>query len=199
MKLNNKGMSIIEIVVTFALIMVMVIQMLMIVMNYRESASKNLKELDLETFKNTLTRDIQKDILNLGVKEINMDGECSSITGLNHCINIVFDNGEEKAFGTSKVDANDYDSIENKYLYYDGIKYKLSDKLPDTIPVGRNVLDFQNIKVEDNNILSTDSIILEDGTVSSIYSIDVYISHVDFDQDFGIHIVTYLEGKENNV
>lgn len=193
MKLNNKGMSIVEIVVTFALIMVLVIQMLVVVMNYRVKVSHNLQVLDLETFKNTLTRDIQKDILNLGIKEINTDGECSTITGLNHCINIVFKNNEEKAFGTSKIDVNNIDTIKNKYLYYDGIKYKLKDKLPETIPVGRNILDLQNIKVEDNNILSTDSIVLPDGSINYIYSIDVYISHIDYDQDFGIHIVAYSE------
>lgn len=202
MKLNNKGMSIVEIVVTFALIMVMVIQMLVIVMNYREKVSTNLKELDLETFKDTLTRDIQKDILNIGVKEINVDGECNTNTELSQCINIVFNDGKEKAFGTSKIDASKHDTIENKYLYYDGLKYKLSDKLPDKIPNGRNVLDFQRIIVEDNNILSTDSIVLEDGTTILIYSIDIYISHIDFDKDFGIHIVTSVfanEDKNNDI
>ena len=189
MKLNNKGMSIIEIVVTFALIMVMVLQMLTIVINYREKANLSLERLDMDTFKNNLTRDIQKDISTLGIKEINTDGECSTITGLNRCINIVFKDGTEKVFGTSKIDNNNYDSIENKYLYYDGLKYKLHDNLPDEIPVGRNPVDFQNIEVIDNNILSTTSALLEDGTVISIYSIDVYVSHIDFEQDFGIHIV----------
>ena len=189
MKLNNKGMSIIEIVVTFALIMVMIVQMLTIIINYRQKANLSLERLDLDTFKNNITRDIQKDISTLGVSEINTDGECSTITNLNRCINIVFKDGTEKAFGTSKIDENNYNSIENKYLYYDGLKYKLHDELPDEIPVGRSALDFQNIEVIDNNILSTTSALLEDGTVISIYSIDVYVSHIDFDQDFGVHIV----------
>ena len=189
MKLNNKGMSIIEIVLTFALIMAMVIGMFTIIMNYRDKASLSLKKLEMDTFKNTLTKDIQDDILNLGVKEINTDGECSSIQGLSHCINIVYRDDSEKAFGTSKVDANNKDSVENKFIYYDGEKYKLRDSLPDKIPSGRNILDFQSITVEDNNILTTDSTILSNGEEVDIYSIDVYVSHVDFDQDFGIHIV----------
>lgn len=198
MKLNNKGMSIVEIVVTFALIMVIVMQMLMIIMNYRGKASSDLELLDLETFKNTLTRDIQKDILNFGVKEINTGGECTTITGLNYCINIVFSNGQSKAFGTSKVDVNNIDSIKNKYLYYDGIKYKLKDSIPDKIPEGRNAVDFQNIKVEDSDILSFDKIVLSDGSVAFIYSIDIYISHIDYDQDFGIHIVTSTDSAKAN-
>lgn len=195
MKLNNRGVSIIEIVVTFALIMVMVVGMLAIVFRYREKASISLEKLELDTFKNTLTKDIQDDILNKGVKTINYEGECLTNTELNSCINIVFQDDTEKAFGTSKVDTNDRESIENKFLYYDGIKYRLSDTLPTKIPTGRDAVDFQTIVIRDSNILSTDSMILEDGTLVSFYAIDVYISHIDFEEDFGIHIVAYSENN----
>ncbi len=193
MKLNNKGVSIIEIVLTFALIMVMTMGMLSIVFNYREKASISMEKLDLDTFKNTLTKEIQDDILTLGVKEINTSGECLTNAELNSCINIVFLDGNSKAFGTSKVNNNDVDSIENKFLYYDGLKYKIVDKLPNKIPDGRKAVDFQTIKIQDQNILSTDSMVLENGTVVTFYSIDVYISHIDFDEDFGIHITTTSE------
>ena len=83
MKLNNKGVSIIEIVLTFALIMVMTMGMLSIVFNYREKASISMEKLDLDTFKNTLTKEIQDDILTLGVKEINTSGECLTNAELN--------------------------------------------------------------------------------------------------------------------
>ncbi len=195
MKLNNRGVSIIEIVVTFALIMVMVVGMLAIVFRYREKASLSIEKLEMDTFKNTLTKDIQDDILNKGVKTINYEGECLTNTELNSCINIVFQDDTEKAFGTSKVDTNDRESIENKFLYYDGIKYRLSDTLPTEIPTGRDAVDFQTIVIQDSNILSTDSMILEDGTLVSFYAIDVYISHIDFEEDFGIHIVAYSENN----
>lgn len=199
MKLNNKGVSIIEIVLTFALIMVMTMGMLSIVFNYREKASISMEKLDLDTFKNTLTKEIQDDILTLGVKEINTSGECLTNAELNSCINIVFLDGTSKAFGTSKVNNNDVDSIENKFLYYgswsngDGLKYRIVDKLPSKIPIGEKAVDFQTIKIQDQNILSTDSMVLENGTVVTFYSIDVYISHIDFDEDFGIHITTTSE------
>ena len=193
MKLNNKGVSIIEIVLTFALIMVMTMGMLSIVFNYREKASISMEKLDLDTFKNTLTKEIQDDILTLGVKEINTSGECLTNAELNSCINIVFLDGTSKAFGISKVDNNDVDSIENKFLYYGGLKYKIVDKLPNKIPTGEKAVDFQTIKIQDQNILSTDSMVLENGTVVTFYSIDVYISHIDFDEDFGIHITTTSE------
>ena len=151
----------------------------------------------MDTFKNTITKDIQDDILTNGVKEINRNGECATNTELNSCINIVFEDGTEKAFGTSIVDNSDRTSIENKFLYYDGLKYKLTDSLPTVIPEGREASDFQSITIQDSNILSTDSLVLEDGTIVTLYAIDVYISHIDFEQDFGIHIVTYSEKTQN--
>lgn len=194
-KLNHKGMSIIEIVLTFSLIMVIALGLLNIVINYREKASLSLKKLEMDTFKNTLTKDIQKDITSLGVKEINMEGGCNTISGLNKCINIVFQDGSQKVLGTSLIRSNDKNSIENKFLYYDGEKYRLKDTLPEKIPSGRSLLDFQSILIEDNTILSTDSVILEDGTTILIYSIDIDVTHLDFNEDFGIHIVATTDSK----
>lgn len=198
MKLNNKGISIIEIVFTFVLIMAIVIGMLTIVFNYREKASLSLVKLNLDTFKNTLTREIQDDILDKGIKEINYNGECLTNTELNSCINIEFLDGSQKIFGTGKIDYNDRDSIENKFLYYDGLKYQLKDDLPTKIPTGRNAIDFQMLMVHDTSILGVDSMVLENGTVVTLYSIDVYINHINFEQDFGIHIVAYSETTEHD-
>lgn len=196
MKLNNKGISIIEIVLTFALIMIMTMGMLSIVYNYRMKASLSLEELELDTYKNSLTKEIEDDILDKGLKEINTQGECLTNTELNSCVNLVFLDGTEASFGTSKVDNNNIDSIENKFLYYNGIKYKITDKLPSKVPDGRDATEFQSITIQDDNILTIDSMVLEDGTLVNFYSIDVYIYHTDFDKDFGIHITATTEDTE---
>ena len=112
-KLNNKGMSIIEIVLTFAIIMVIVVGMLSIIMNYRNKVSISMERLKLSTFKNTITKDIQDDILRLGISSIDKEGYCRSVSGLRQCINIVFKDGTEKALGISQINVNDKNSIEN--------------------------------------------------------------------------------------
>ena len=189
MKLNNKGMSIIEIVVTFTLIMLLVTGLLIIVVNYRNKVAVSLERLELETFKNTLTQDINNDILNYGVKEINYGGECETLSDLNRCINIVFYNGMQKALGTSKIVHTSRDSVINKYIYYDGLKYDLKDDLPDKIPTGRTFFDVAQIKIVDDAILNETYTVLEDGTKIFVYTIDIEVSHIDFNDDFGIHIV----------
>ena len=142
MRLNNKGLSIIEVVVTFTLIMFFAIGLLVIIVNYRNTVSVSLERLKMETFKNTLTQDINDDILNKGLKEINTGGECTTLLEsgtLNRCINLVFYDNTQKAFGTSKIKTaadfgkNNYNlltsaqieemekSITNKFIYYNQI------------------------------------------------------------------------------
>ena len=200
-KLNNKGMTIVEIVLTFSIIMVIVIGMLTIVVNYRNKVSVSLTRLKLETFKNNLTQDIYNDVLKYGVKEIedfsgtNDTNNLCNVAGLNRCIVITFQDGSKKALGTSKIlNPDDKDSIINKYVYYDGIKYPLKDVLPQTLPVstGDKTIHWSNlesIKLNDDGIINSTFSVLEDGTKAYIYNIDIGITHVDYEDDFGIHIV----------
>lgn len=275
MRLNNKGMSIVEVVLTFALIMIISTGLLMIVVNYRNKVSVSSQRLIMDSLKNNTTQDIYNDMLKYGLKEINeysdvdlenvaenvkmelrdvptynalpqatfdsqfnqaLDmvkadllnltvksypgtdnkntfaqalitkfqekfGECLTIKKeakghLNRCINITFQDSSvaSKAFGTSYIDDSDKDSIENKYLYYDGIKYAISDKMPSKMPKDANgndrpYKDLQRVEVNDDGILTVEDTILEDGTKVSIYKIDVRVYHVDFREDFGLHIV----------
>ena len=210
MKLNNKGMSIIEIVVTFTIIMSLMSGLLIIVVNYRNKASVSLQRLELDTLKNNLTQDINNDILEYGLKEIkeetfttDTNSPCYGI-GLNRCIVLYFydTNIAPKALGVSKVSyvtqidsenkentLSDRQSIENKFIYYDGIKYKLKETLPDDIPAKRSLYDVAKIKMVDDGLLNSSFTVLEDGTKVYIYTIDIEISHIDFSDDFGIHIV----------
>ena len=277
MKLNNKGMSVVEVVITFAIIMMITTGLLMIVVNYRSKVSVSSERLAMDTFKNNVTQDIYNDMLRYGVKEIHefnyidfanshdflinralkkyvegrttypsfmdegdykdetwakvMDllddifekreikdyansteegdflnvvrdefvdyyGDCITLTDLNRCVNIQFQvpGVSNKAFGTSIVNTESRESIENKYLYYDGIKYKINDKLPDRIPKDasgneRKLVDLQRIKITDDGILGINSTVLEDSTIVKVFTLNVLVYHVDFREDFGIHIV----------
>ena len=191
-KLNNRGLSIVEIVVTFAIVMAIISGLLAIIMNYRQKAETSFSELELETIKNTLTKTIQDDILNFGISEINYGGSCMSSTSSSRfstCANLVFKNGTEKILAVSKIDQDNRSSIENKYIFYDDEKYVFKDNLPQNIPAGRHAYDFQTIFISTENFLSSDSTVLSDGTSIKIYSIDIAIEHIEYEQDFGLHIV----------
>lgn len=198
-KLNNKGMTVVEIVLTFSIIMIIVVGMLTIVVNYRGKISTSLTRLKLETTKNTLTQSIYDDILKLGVKKIedfsnSSENPLCNVEGLNRCIVITFQDNSEKALGTSKSLNDDQESIKNKFIYYDGLKYKIKDVLPKNKPVSAgnkviNWIDLQSITIDDDGILTSVFDVLEDGTQVYIYNIDIGITHVDYEDDFGLHIV----------
>lgn len=214
-KLNEKGLSIIELIVTFALIMIIVSGLLTIIMNYRGRMQTELKRLDLVSYKNNLTKDIQQDIMDKGLQEINGGGECESWDG--QCINIVFKDGVQKILATSKTIPKEEDYVglskdelkdfledyrellENKFIKYGDIKYKITDKLPSKFP---NLVDSSNrdwvemyynsqaISVMyDDKFYDYEEFQLKDGSSVRIYSIDINISHIDYSDEFGIHIV----------
>ena len=213
-KMNDKGLTIIEIVVTFSMIMFFCIGLLVIVASYRNKVTVSMKKLELDTFKNDLTQNINDDILKYGLVNVitNSDDpndpyfeyyhQCINLLsapaqsgGLSNCIALVFnqkDNaGKYKyaSLGTSKVLANDKDSVKHKFIYYDGIKYELKDTLPKNKPANRKWADLQTITVDNNQMLDTSNIILEDGTNIDVYRIDIGITHIDYEDDFGIHVV----------
>ena len=191
-RLNNHGVSLVEIIVTFSIVMVIVGGLMGIIMNYRLQAQSSFSKLELQTYKNTLTKEIQDDILNLGLSNINEEGSCSSVENRNRfasCANLVFKDGTEKILAISKIGQDDRDSLEHKYIFYDDERHVIQDSLPKKIPSGRHAIDFQSIFVYDGNFVSSDSTFLSDGTEVKIFSIDIPIEHIDYEEDFGLHIV----------
>lgn len=117
-KLNNKGFTLIEIILSFAFIMVICIGLFVTANNYKSKQQLESSKRDLQTYKATLITDIQKDITEKGLKEIN---ECVSIS---NCYEISFyDN-------TQKVVQKDSSS---KIIIYGGIKYPVKEETLTTI------------------------------------------------------------------
>lgn len=201
-RLNEKGISIVEIIVTFSLIMIIVIGLLSIIMNYRQRMGIELQRMELVTYKDTLTKEIQTDIIDRGLATINKEGLCLNNDNLyDDCVNLVFKNGTEKILATSKTDADSIedliDLLNNKYIKYGDTRYPIEDKLPSKYPQGanleetKNILkDLQQIYMNGKDFLSVDTAVLADGSTIKIYSIDIYMEHIDFEDDYGIHIVT---------
>ena len=193
-KLNNKGLSVIEVVLTFALVMIIASGILTIIMNYRYKMQIEMVRMELVSYKNTLTKEIQTDILDRGIHEINTSGLCLDETDeYSGCVNIVFKDGVEKILAVSKLESENESDLRqllnNKYIKYGDTKYPIEDKLIDKIPEGRSIKDFQNVYINSDNFLSSDTVILANGEEAIIYSIDINMEHIDYDDDFGIHIV----------
>jgi len=69
-KLNKKGMSIIELLVCFVIVTIVAITLLNTLMEYKsEEQIENTKSY-VETYKNTVSRVIQSDITDYGLKGV---------------------------------------------------------------------------------------------------------------------------------
>ena len=62
-KLNNKGITIVELIISFTLLMVIAIGMLNVVNEIRSLANQKLEEKKVTEFKNDLYKDFHKTML----------------------------------------------------------------------------------------------------------------------------------------
>ena len=170
---NNKGFTLVELVLSFALIMIVIMGMLTIIMNYKLKANLQQTRSSMLTYKDTLTKDIQDDIHDLGVSSI-----AACTTNPDTCIDINFVNSTTKKLYTNKTD------LRNKYIIYGDIIYKIEDDIPQKVD-NTTLATYQNIE-----LLPTATPILNTyvGSSKTIYTISIPIINKDLDKDFGIYI-----------
>ena len=70
-KLNNKGMTAVEILVTFVIIIVIVVSMYNGILDLKNKETISSYKLSLVTYNNLLTKDIQDDLINWPIYSTN--------------------------------------------------------------------------------------------------------------------------------
>lgn len=178
MKLNNKGMTVVEILLSFTLVVIIVMNLFSIIMNYRAKVNVEILRDEYIVTKYQITRDIQNDILDLVLKEVT---ECGA-----KCVQFEYYSGAKKKLTIH--DPQTADQIENKYIQYGDQKYKIRDVLPSNIPSGRDPLRYQSITIDPTITLTKDTYSVTEEE-NSLYSVYIGIRHAEFDEDFGILIV----------
>lgn len=175
--MKKKGFTVVELVICFALISVVVVGMLSIALSYRKNASESKTRLELEEYKVNVTRKIQNDIINLGVDYVKY---CD--TAVTDCVEIVFTDGTSKKIEVSSLEPG------NRYIKYGGEKFKIEDDLEGienpTLKDVSTLLPLSGINV---------SVSFQNN--SSTYKIDIPITHVAIEGEYGIHIVTNGTGS----
>ena len=179
--MKKKGFTVVELVICFVLISVVVVGMLTIALSYRKNASESKIRLELEEYKVNVTRKIQNDIINLGVDYVKY---CD--TAVTDCVEIVFTDGTSKKIEVSSLEPG------NRYIKYGGEKFKIEDDLEGienpTLKDVSTLLPLSGINV---------SVSFQNN--SSTYKIDIPITHVAIEGEYGIHIVTNGTGSNPGV
>lgn len=130
--LNNRGFTIVEIIISFSFVMVIALGLFLITTNYKNKQQLESSKRDLLTYKTTLVSDIQNDIT---IKGINTITACPNIS---NCYDLTFNDSTKKRI-QKKVETN------NSYISYDNTNYYPKEKNLTTI--GDFVFNQKNTEV----------------------------------------------------
>ena len=90
--MNNKGFTLVELIVSIVLITIIIVPIFTITINFRNREHIASDKAQLLEYKNTLTYDIQKDILDKGLKTFTENTTCS----VKECFILTFQDDSKK-------------------------------------------------------------------------------------------------------
>jgi len=179
MKLDKKGFTVIELILSFILVMFLAMSMFALVNNYKNKEQIEAVKRDLMKLQNTLTQDIYEDTITKKVEQISF---CLDESGevIKQCINIKFLDKSVKQLKvvettdrvTDEGTTFDYNTFN---IYYGGHKYKNPD--PKFTKIVSDYILTSTVP-EDN---------LEYGV---IYHIKLRIEHQDIEDEYVIDVIT---------
>ncbi len=172
-KINNKAFTVVELIITFSIVMVISLGLLKVVDSYREKQQNELYKKEILSYKNEVIKRIEDDFLDKAVKNIEGIDVTTAHPGYNQCITITF--GDDT---TKDLCAN------NLEIMYDNIKYKYPNRF---------------IQLKDDFIYSTQDTIKDlstgeeamkvNGIPRKICAINIKLRHTEIKEDFDINIV----------
>ena len=187
---NNKGFTVIELIMSFLFASILALSLFSIIILYRSRQTDASIESDLLAFKSTLLMDIQNDIQLRGLKQ--MDNCPPTQEDINdgkriheRCVSILFNDDVVKTFeikGELKID-----KIKNN----DGTIAEFSYRIPYIVygDIRYDIPDAANVYVDDDYILYTSSVYdgLETGT--KLYKVNFDLKHGSLDTNINISLV----------
>ena len=166
MKLNNKGFTIAELLVSFSLITIILASLISSTIYFRDRLKQEEVISQLKDFKNNVTKVLQDDIIRGEIVSVN---RC---IGTANCLNLVDTNGSSRVL---KIEEPNTATDKGVYLSYRGIKYFLPDS--DLGGASNRVCDFIG------------GFELIDSGTYPLYKIKTSFKHKDFDLQYDLLIV----------
>ena len=196
MKLNNKGITTIEILISFVLLAIIVVSLYGTVESYKNKQNIESEKNQIMTYKNLLTKEIQDDLIMKGLIDVTVKHQpfvAVPIIPETYTVDFSFKDGTKSQLIVKRVLANDYEGnegsvtsnscTEEKNDYFsisygpegDLTEYELPDLGSGKNKEGCKVLD---LRMSDINI----------NTDNDILTIDIRFYHPDFSTKYGIDI-----------
>ena len=175
-KLNNKGITIVELIISFTLLMVIAMSMLKVVNEIRSFANQKLDEKKVVEFKNDLYKDFHKTMLTKGYKSMT---DCSTSSSI--CKEITFKDDTKTKF---EID------LLAKQIEFNGYKYVL--------PYSMEINFLNNYDTGKEDFLVTikeeDNYLIIDVPYFKTVILDEILINEDFEKEFYENISKYNLG-----
>lgn len=199
-KLNNKGMTLIELLVCFIIVSAIVVSMFNVIMNYTTDEQTEVVRNDITNYKNVITRIIQKDIINNGLSSVSLDSFGKN--GNNDCY--TFTLNFNKAFIENPLSKSKKLTVctnttvaDGNYIIYQEVntgktlqdsKYPLLDSLSSSsnssTPLYFSSVDTNLIKKSDSTDMNSEGL--------AVFMLDIGINHSEIGSDYHIKIIAPL-------
>ena len=95
-KLNNKGFTIVEVLVCFILVSVVMMSLFSTISSFNEKRIQEAYRAKVYEYKNSLTNTIQSDFIKKGLSYARVSKTGTAATGITHTVECVLRNGEER-------------------------------------------------------------------------------------------------------
>lgn len=120
-KINNKGFTIAEVLVSFSLITIILASIAGATIHYRDKLKQEEVISQLQDFKNMITKVIYDDIVSGNIVSV------ERCIGTANCVNFIDLDNNARTLKIVDVEETTSVSKRGAYLYYNGIKYMLPD------------------------------------------------------------------------
>lgn len=197
MKLNNKGVTTVEVLVSFVLLAIIVVSLYGTVESYKNKQNMESNKNQIMAYKNLLTKEIQDDLIMKGIIDVNIKFEKAQPTNdSNNYIETTtatfsFKNGYKsnlivkrriaEEYGATSINADNCASKRHDYysISYGALGEETEYQLPE---IGHGVNEL-GCTVQDLRISNVDI-----NADNDILSINIRFYHPDFSTKYGIDI-----------
>ncbi len=199
-KLNNKGMTVVEILVTFLLVAVIIVSLYDGIVALKNKETIASYKLSLVTYRDLLTKDIQDDLIKIGLSS----AQTSSLSdGTGYRITMALRDGSKRIlevkqqFGCNAVDAIEVDELCVKA----GIDKNASDDFSISYGPEGDVVEYplpnlgrEELDNLDNSGTHTISALrineVDISTANQVFSLRIVLNHPDLGSKYSIDIVS---------
>ena len=167
--MNNKGFTTVEVIVSFALVVIIMASMTTMLVAYRDSINIEETKTKIVEFKNSFTYMVYTDIVSFKINSIQPCKDSAN----SFCVGFLSD-GELKtklSLESDVITSSSGDKQRRIYLNYNGIKMMLPDS-----DLNKNFKDSDGIEKE-NTIVDIHDFILNSDATNEVYSLLIPIEH----------------------